>query len=167
MIPYSIARNNMRTGDVLLVKATGLISRIIRSLTGESYNHVAMIIEKDEGVFVVEMKEFKGWQMMPASQWMDKYKKKEVSWGKAPAGVRDSVCAEDNALSHRGRKYSYWTLVTVWLTQFTKRSAPGNLVCSTFVQTVWQECGYVMFNKLADPGDFPAHLNDVNLILKD
>ena len=157
----------MRTGDVLLVKATGLVSRLIRSLTGESYNHVAMVIENNDRVLVVEMREFKGWQIMPASQWVAGLKKKEISWGKAPNIIRGTQCIKDEALSHRERKYSYWTLFTVWISQFTKRSAPGNFVCSTFVQKVWEECGYKMFNKLADPGDFPAHLNDMNLIVTD
>lgn len=161
---YLEARELMQSGDVLMVKARGIVSRFIRAVTGESYNHVAMVIKNTGGVFVVEMREGKGWLFTPASVWFSKQAKKEVYWGKAPEIVRDSDCVELVAMRHRGRKYSYWTLVTVWLGQFTGKGYAGRLVCSTFIQKCWQACGYEMSARLADPGDYPQHLTDVNIV---
>lgn len=164
MLNYQLVRDGIETGDVLMVKARGIISRIIRAVTGESYNHVAMLVSNPSGVFVIEMREGKGWLMKPASQWMKEQVKSEVFWGKAPYTIRGSACVEVEALSHRGKPYSYWTLITVWIGQFTKRKHPGNLVCSTFIQACWKKCGYIMSKRLADPGDYPKHLKDVNAI---
>ena len=162
MIKYADVREDLKNGDILMVKATGLISRIIRSVTGESINHVAMVISNPSGVFVYEMKEGIGYRMSPMSQWLPDQKKKVVLWGKAPEVIRELTCIEVEALTHRAARYSYWTLITVWIGQFTRRKHPGRLVCSTFVQTVWLDCGYKMFDKLADPGDFLNHAVDIN-----
>ena len=158
---YSKARRHMMSGDVLMVKGRGVISSLIRALTGESISHVAMILRMPKGVFVVEMKEFIGWRMMPASQWMEKNKKKIVLWGKTPSHQRGAYCFESFAMLQRARKYSYWTLLTIWFSQITRLKAPNNLVCSTFVQKAWKNCGYDMGKQVADPGNFLEHAVDI------
>ena len=164
---YADARARMASGDVLMVKATGLVSRLIRMVTGESINHVAMVLNQGhKGLFVVEMKEFHGWRMMPLSQWIEHNKRKEVLWGKTPCHMRGSSCFESYAMKQRARKYSYWTLVTVWISQFTGKKMPHKLVCSTFVQKAWGNCGYEMKKGLADPGDFLNSSVDINVVTR-
>lgn len=161
---YSDVRLDMRSGDVLMVKGTHLVGRLIRSITGESFNHVAMVLRSFSGVFVVEMREGKGFRLTPASQWFEEQHKKTVLWGKFPGKQRGGFCHEIFAMRQRSKPYSYWTLITVWISQFTNRKAPGRLVCSTFIQKDWDHCGYTMFEKLADPGDFMEHARDINVV---
>ena len=162
---YSDARNSMSSGDVLMVKGTHLVGRLIRAITGESFNHVAMILRSFSGVFVVEMREGKGFRITPASQWFEEQKNKTVLWGRFPGKRRGDFCHELYAMRQRTKPYSYWTLITVWISQFTRRGAPGNLVCSTFVQNSWKSCGYTMSKRLADPGDFMEHAQDINVVV--
>lgn len=165
MREYKDARHEMMSGDILMVKATGFVSRFIRVLTGESINHVALVLHQPHGVFVVEMREGKGWQMMPASQWMEAQAKNVVLWGKMPTNKRGAYCFESYAMKQRDRNYSYWTLLTVWLSQLTRRTQHGNLVCSTFVQRCWAKCEYHMFPRLADPGDFLEHAQEITRVI--
>lgn len=145
-----------------MVKRRGIVSVLIRVFTAESYNHVAMLLNDPEtGAFVVEMREGKGFQLMPASQWMQKNKKSVIMWGKSP--LRGDVemihdCVQRNAMKHREANYSYISLLSVWWSQLTRRKVPHGLVCSTFVQRVWRACGYDLGNKAADPSDFAEHV---------
>lgn len=174
MYSYSYIRQRIDTGDVLLVKSRKIVSVLIRMFTAESFNHVAMLITNQSGVWVVEMREGKGFQLMPASQWFEINKKSVIHWGKCPlksTAVNSHVslrgnhrCLESRAMQARGEKYSYWTLFAVWWSQLTGRKVKNGLVCSTFIQKVWEQCGYRMGEKAADPADFVEHLIDVNRV---
>jgi len=161
---YEDVRYKMASGDVLFCKRRGIISVLIRVATAETFNHVGLILRTHKGVFVVEMREGVGWQMMPASQWMEANKKAEVFWGKAPALIRGSYCVEDYALRARGKRYSYWSLLSVWWSQIWNRKTKSNLVCSTFVQRVYEKCGDTKYNKSFDPSDVMGVVSDVNKI---
>lgn len=161
---YDEIRSQLASGDVLLCKRRGIVSILIRVGTAETFNHAAMIIRQHGGVFVVEMREGKGWQMMPASEWMEVNKKAEVYWGKAPLLVRGSYCIEDYALKARGTRYSYWTLFTVWLSQLFNKKTIADMVCSTFVQKGFETCGHPAVDKSYDPSDLMADLRDINRI---
>lgn len=147
-----------------MCKRRALVSIIIRWLTAESFNHVAMVIRQHGGVFVVEMREGKGWQMMPMSQWLHVNRNAEVYWGKAPARVRGSYCIEDYALKARGTRYSYMSLLSVWWSQIWKRKTKTRMVCSTFIQAGYDACGVHLVEKTMDPGDFMEYLRDINKI---
>ena len=164
MIHYYDARKEMQTGDVLMVKASGFISRIVRVFTGESINHIAMIIRNPTGVFVVEMREGAGWLLTPASQWMEKQKGTIILFGQAPEVIRGSACNEIEAMLARGKGYSYLTLIMVWISQLIRRPVPNGLVCSTFIQKIWSKCGYKMSKLAADPGDFMEHATRITAI---
>lgn len=153
-----------RHGDVFLVQGRGLVSWLIRVLTGESITHVAVILRpgnnslmSGDGLWVAEMREFKGYQLVPARKWVSKALKQGRLWyGVAPEIVRgNGTTVERVAVSSQHQPYSYRTLFRVWLSQLIGRKVPGALVCSTFVQKVWEACG-VQFEKTADPGDIWA-----------
>jgi len=128
-VNYKDLRRKAKDGDLLLVEGRGIVSRIIRALTGQNFSHVAILVWIDGGLVVVE--------------------------GLAPTeieGHREQ--ARIAAVRLRGEKYGYLSLFGVWLSQFTgwnKKS--GGLVCSTAVRRVWNACGY-RFDQTPDPGDF-------------
>jgi len=155
---YEEIRPTIRSGDIVLVKSRGFWAKMIRFFTGESYSHVAMFLTSTAGVFIVEMREKKGWQMMPASQWMKENEQFFLFYGICPEDAnRGNACHEYYALHQRAKKYSYITLIKIWLSQMFNVKLSGNLVCSTFVQGSWEHCGYTELERLCDVGDFTEH----------
>ncbi len=155
MLSYQELRATACDGDVLLVEGRGWVSALIRALTGQSISHVAVLLWFDEHLFVAEMKEFHGYRLRPASLWVDdSLASGSVYYGAAPRAVvedGDGIIAA--ALSYRNHRYSYVSLLSVWLAQIFRRRLSGGLVCSTFVQRIWETCGY-HFDQTADPGDY-------------
>lgn len=156
---YSDVRAHILDGDVLGVKARGPVAWGIRALTGESLNHVAMLVWIDRGVWVAEMLEGEGYRLLPASQWMAEREQDRVFWIQAPDPARGSETIRQFVLETRVQKprYSYWTLVSVWWSQIRNIRTPGRLVCSTWAEAGWAAAGYNRFTRLADPGDFFEH----------
>lgn len=155
MLAYQELRAIAGDGDVLLVEGRGWVSAFIRALTGQSISHVAILLWFGQHLFVAEMKEFHGYRLRPASLWIaDALSAGTVYYGAAPRPVSVAVGAVPRvALSYRNNRYSYASLFSVWLAQILRRKVPGGLVCSTFVQRVWETCGY-HFDQTADPGDY-------------
>lgn len=154
---YAEFRDQAQTGDVLLVEGTGLFSTCIRVLTGQQASHVAILLwlgGYGGGLWVAEMRG-QGYTLTRASQRVPEMAEHgHVYWGKAPQHLRWRVEGmRDTALSFRGSRYSWWTLVTVWCAQIMRRRVPRSLVCSTLVEKVWTAVGY-QFTRTPDPGDF-------------
>ncbi|HMM59450.1 MAG TPA: hypothetical protein PKC25_04875, partial [Candidatus Rifleibacterium sp.] len=85
---YSDLREIAKTGDIILLGGTGVVSRIIRVLTGQSISHVAALFWLDGGLFIAEMVEGVGYQIVPASQRLSAMKG-IVYFGQAPKVVQD------------------------------------------------------------------------------
>ncbi|MEZ5571192.1 MAG: hypothetical protein R3E64_04135 [Halioglobus sp.] len=151
---YADFRHLAETGDLLLLEGRGLFSTPIRMITGQQASHVAILLWIADGLWVAEMRG-QGYTLMRASQRVSEMGEHgQVYWGKAPYRLRWQVNeVRDAALSYRGYRYSWWTLITVWLSQVTRRRMPSNLVCSTLVQRVWSAAGF-QFTQTPDPGDF-------------
>jgi hypothetical protein len=146
-------RDKALSGDVLLVEGRGLVSRLIRALTGQNISHVAMLLWIGETLWVAEMKEFTGYRLRPASLWVaDAMQSSVIYYGFAPAEVKAEQ-VKDSAFKFRNEKYSYLSLLKVWLAQLLRKKTNAGLVCSTFVQRCWEACG-VEFKQTADPGDY-------------
>jgi hypothetical protein len=151
---YSDFRDRARTGDLLLLEGLQIGALLIRMITGQQFSHVALLLWIEDGLWVAEMRG-RGYTLTPASQRVAEMAESgKVYWGSAPPPVRSHADAVSRkALSFRGSRYSYWTLITVWIAQILRRRMPRNLVCSTLVEKVWSAAG-VVFAKTPDPGDF-------------
>ncbi len=160
LLTYQQMRQVAQDGDLIMVESRSTVGVLIRLLTAQQFSHVAMLVWIGDGLFVAEMREFSGYQLTPASQWVADTCAKDASiyYGQAPRNVRG--CAHVRAVVERYRRerprYSYLTLISVWLSQLFRRRMPGLLVCSTFVQRVWEKCGHT-FAQLTDPGDYLRH----------
>ena len=150
---YNQMRTTALTGDVLLVEGRSFFSRFIRVVTGQNFSHVAMLMWLGDGLYVAEMAEGKGFVITPASQWTQS--SGYLYYGRAPSEVSENhVKARTAILELRGKKYGYMSLFKVWISQLTGKAGNNKqLVCSTAVQHVWEQCGY-QFDQIPDPGDF-------------
>jgi len=151
---YATFREQVRTGDLLLVEGAGLGSILIRAVTAQQVSHVALVVAIGDGLWVAEM-QLSGYTLTPASQRVAEMQEHgQVYWGKAPEAMRwQQSIIVDAVLGFRGHRYSYWTLVTVWFAQLLRRRMPRAMVCSTLVEQVWSAAG-IVFAKTPDPGDF-------------
>lgn len=155
---YSDLREIAKTGDIILLEGTGIVSRIIRVLTGQSISHVAALFWLDGGLFIAEMVEGVGYQIVPASQRLSAMKG-IVYFGSAPKVVQDAtdsimgvICSYRTDKTKQG--YGYLSLIKVWWAQIRRKPyRTRGKVCSTFVQELWESAGY-HFDQLADPGDY-------------
>jgi hypothetical protein len=164
---YKTIRERVKNGDVLVVQGKGFVSGLIRVLTGESYSHVGMLLWMDKGLFVAEYKEFKGFQIVPASTWVSSVLEAGDTpyFGKSPQIVSSSSQSVfDEALDFRKKPYGYLSLIKVWASQITRwKIKTRRFVCSTFVQYVWAKAGYNI-KGTADPGDIASHVNYLSRI---
>ncbi len=148
---YLDARPLIQSGDVLLEQKGG----VIRAFTGESFSHVALLLRQGDEVWVAEFTGRQDYGLLPASAWMADRAGTTVWWGISPECVRGKdKPLWDAALSFRHKKYSWWTLASVWLSQIVGVRTAANLVCSTFVQRCWEASGCAPMEKTPDPGDY-------------
>ena len=153
---YLAMRQVALNGDVLMVEGRGLFSTLIRVLTGQQISHVALLVWIDTTLWVAEMKEGIGYRLQPASLWVEDVLASGATlyYGTAPEQVlKRPADVRVEVLKHRQESYSYWSLLPVWWAQITRRQITAGLVCSTFVQRIWEKTEY-RFSQTADPGDF-------------
>ena len=153
---YAEVREQIKTGDVLLVESGQLFGVLIRILTAQQISHVAMFLWIDKSLFLVDITASKDYQLVPASLRLRQLDKKaKLYWGKAPEPVASCTKLAAAALRYREMdpEYSYFTLLLVWWGQLRKRSTPSRLVCSTLVARLWSLCGF-RFAYTPDPGDY-------------
>ena len=155
---YSAVRAWASNGDVIGVKGTNFIGKAIRFFTQEKYSHVALFVWHEGGLWVYEFLGRGGYQCTPASQWFQLRKGQDIWVGKAPAVVRTvpervMLSASSFRSSFIKQQYGFLSYITIALAQITKSRPDTALkVCSTFVQHVWEQCGY-RFTVTPDPGD--------------
>lgn len=147
------------TGDVLAVKGKGIAGRIIRTLTGESYSHVAMLVWETHGLMAYEFVEGTGFQILPASEWVRRRRNQNLCYCVAPKLVTSrNHLVGPAARSYRNssvasRWYGWASLVKVFFSQkLGIKIHVHQKVCSTFVQECWAAAKYEL-KTTADPGE--------------
>ena len=146
---------------------------LIRMLTAESYTHVALLAWEDcGGLWVYEFVEGTGYQAMPASQWFERYKGREVFHGTAHEIVHahpHQVIQAAKAYRDKGfsQRYGWLSLLKVWASQILNKRIPVRMkVCSTFIQEVWAAAGYDCMPRTADPGDIAMECGRLTRIVQ-
>ena len=124
---YADARRSIRSGDVLAWSAPGGLGRWVRVLTGGSWSHVGIAWWSGEPaapgsrLFVLEMREFRGVSMRPASS------AAPFDW--IATGVSWSEAATTAVFAEWGSPYGWGALVPLWLGRWRRRHGR---VCSTW-----------------------------------
>jgi hypothetical protein len=157
IITYDHIRDTIQSGDVMLCKSSAPVSMAIRVLTGESWNHVALCVWIEYGLWIAEMREGSGYRLVPASEWMME-QTGQVWLGIAPHMDREDILPYVLHTRSRMPKYGWRTLLRVWWSTVRNRRIAGREpVCSTFAQNAWEEAGYSDFTRLASPGIISEH----------
>lgn len=156
-LTYDELRDMALDGDTLMIEGTGPFSMLVRILTGRSISHIAMLIWIGDGLWVIEMREFTGVRLTPASQWIDHYASiATVYFGKAPDSIRaqgrDRIV--ERALAQRWIRYNYFELLLLWLSRMFGFKWRGGRVCSTLIARCWSAGDGMQFMRPPFPGDF-------------
>lgn len=70
---YEQAKNNIKTGDILFCSGRYLVSEMIKKLSNSLFSHVALLINWNEHVLVVESVEDDGIRVVPLSHYLYNY----------------------------------------------------------------------------------------------
>jgi len=166
---YSTMRNeHASTGDLLVVEGKSLVSRLIRMFTGQTYSHVSVIAFIDEAktcMMTVEMKEFRGWNCMRASDWFEDTISagSNVFFIKKPEEITNEDAIYSYLFERRKLKYDYMGLFKIWRSTWKKKGLRGAIedrtaeVCSTFAASAWASAGWQKPDIDFNPGSFMLH----------
>jgi len=95
---YPQARAGIRSGDLLAWRGTGLIGRLVRHWTGESWSHVGIAWVIGGRVLVLEAREGRGVVASPLSRRLNCYH--------LPTGVAWDEAMQSRALDSLGGRYN-------------------------------------------------------------
>lgn len=96
---YPMARAVIRSGDLLAWRGSGLVGRMIRHWTGESWSHVGIAWVIGGRVLVLEAREGRGVVASPLSRRLGCYS--------LPTGAAWDEPMQARALERLGEPYSY------------------------------------------------------------
>ena len=152
---YQIARTKIQTGDVYGTFSTALFSRIIRLFTKSKTSHVWLFIWLKNRLFCVEMMEWKGVVLVPASNRLQE----DFYWGRMHHDCEQEDIIEDCLDEVGRRKYSMiWAILAPFIN--TKRS---NNICSEFVADILRE-EFEQLNRWILPIDIMNKCHTVTLV---
>lgn len=176
---YFTFRETVKTGGVLGVQGNGFIGLLIRVLTGQSFQHVAMTYwTKEDNLMRLKVAEFiegVGFQIMYASEWFEDRQKKGhiVFYGKPPKEViKNSLRVKVEIFKLRDsdkeieKNYNYWELPLVWIANiFNMDTSRLGGICSSFVGKIYNLCGVSRYFHV--PGDILTMCNGIEKVSYD
>ena len=157
----------IKTGDVLLVDGTGLVSDIIEVVTEGRFSHVAVFFWEDGELKLAEEWQGTGYEDNLAAKRLPEIEGK-LFLGTAPPEVRQNPIGvlskiADYRTCVNLRPYGYFTLFGVAAADnLGLRVDPSSVqaVCSVFVQQCWESCG-CRFTSIASPSDFDRFCSEI------
>ncbi len=156
IVPYERARQRMATGDVILWKGNGLISRAIRLWTPFSHASLVLRLKEFKGLkdrrFLLEALA-SGIELRLLSRRLNGYKG-EAWWFPLLdeyQGKRAEIAAW--ALNQVGKGYDYGSLIRNMLGRVNADAR--SYFCSEFVFLAYKRAGIVRGVKAPRPGDIP------------
>lgn len=126
---------NIRSGDIIAFRGTGLVSELIQHVEGGTYSHVAVAyLEPDGTLSVLEAREGVGLRKIAAKGYLEQYKVDRVA-----CAVNWTFQLETFALSKIGQPYSYIAALEVGL---GLTPPDGALICSLYARDVLSQAGF-------------------------
>lgn len=182
---YAQLREHALTGDILFQAGDTLGAKFLRVFTASQFSHVALLVWIDNnytgepGLWVAEVVPATGYTLSPASQRIREMLTQGNVWfAKAPHRTEFSRFFYHSAItSYRGNgdngnngdnevldpSYSFSSAVLTWFAQLTNQDIKVKLICSTFVQEVWERGG-VEFDRPADPEDLVDYVHTLTRV---
>jgi hypothetical protein len=162
---YQEIRGQIQTGDILLFRGQGNLSKVIERISGAPYSHVAFLTKWD-GRIVALQSDLRGVEVIPASMLVCRYEG-AVEWWRLGDQHRDRFDTRDfldRALTLIGIKYGYFSLMWLALRMLLGFSIyrryshlrPSSLFCSSFVSYCYMNEGIEISAKAGPGGTSPA-----------
>lgn len=165
---YADIRETACNGDVISVSGTSIISLLIRAFTFGKLSHTAMLVWKDGGLWIYEIKEGVGIRWSPASLYFKDLLDdgKNFYYSPAPEEVRSQPeLVHDTLMSTRKVSYGYLAVFTVLRSQIRNKPITTDaLVCSLLAQRVFEACG-ITFERLASPQMIPDYCQGMRRVV--
>ena len=139
---YEDARPQIRDGDLIAFRGTGLISRLIRRVTMGGFTHVGIAWRWPDAdrLFLLEAKELSGIQLRALSNVGD------FSWITTGASWTDE--AYHAAVEELGKPYSYLDAVRAGIGRPMKGKAG---ICSAYARQRLRDCGLLIPDAVQHP----------------
>ena len=138
---YTQARGLIQSGDLLAWSGETFIGRVIKVWTRGKYSHVGIAVWLGSRLYVVELREFRGAQIVPLSN------TKNFEWVKADVNWSDGL--EDYALSKIGLlEYGYMNVVRA---AFGLNSRGNRMQCAQFAEALYIKAGVLKKNTTDTP----------------
>jgi len=169
---YEQAKNQIKTGDILFCSGRYLVSEIIKKLSNSEFSHIALLVDWDEHVLVLESVEDDGIRVVPLSHYLHNYENsKEKYNGEMYVARHEVVDSPDfeqgkikamcgKAIDLLNRNYDKDEIVKIVARislGIGRHSDDFEYMCSEFVDECFKELGIEL---LRDPMGFifPEHI---------
>ena len=152
----------MQAGDVVFVKPSGPLSRLVAYLDGGEYSHVAMAVNETH---IVEAQYFTKSRIVPAYA-------RDVMVLDLGLSAEQRKIIQQNAISITGRWYDYRLIVHYFLTNALHWdmkaiwNSQNNLICSELVAGLLLSAGYAGAVGLQERNITPRELFE-HLVIKE
>jgi hypothetical protein len=162
---YQKIRSEIQTGDILLFRGRHPLSKVIETISGAPYSHVAFLTKWD-GRIIAMQADLRGVEVIPASLLVCRYEGR-VEWWRLRAASRAGFDGRDflnRALTLVGIKYGYLPLLWLGIRMMLglsvyrrfSRLRPSTLFCSQFVSYCYMNEGIEISAKAGVDGTSPA-----------
>jgi len=157
-LSYQNARNQIKTGDILLASGEYPLSRLIRKISDSDFSHVGFIFAWNNRIMLLESVEDDGVRAVPLSHYLYNY---ENTKRKYEGGIyigRHTAMPTDQAIINQmlgkaadmlNLKYDKAILQKIMLRIFTgmgRNAQNDEYVCSEFVDECFRQIGIVFPN---------------------
>ena len=173
-LDYDLLRLKIKNGDILLYRGSGVISWLIKKVTGSEYSHAGIVVWWNKRLMVLEAVG-KGIVCTPLSRNIGHYKG-EVHWYSScrplPNGARGRIV--QFAQMELGKEYATWKLVLFgWklllgkdLDKKDEFKRRNKLVCSQYVATAYNYIGIDLKEGLSDRFTKPSDIAKSKKLIK-
>lgn len=150
MAKYKDIRDTLKSGDLVFYSShNGIGDKIIKWWSHSEYSHIGVIWVVAGRVFLLEASAFGGVRLVPLSRRLpDLIVRMDLEWNDQ---------AEEQAMEHMMEPYSFLDAI---LAGFRERYVASGWICTEYVASILDKCGYNFPISAQVPEDFIVFLNE-------
>lgn len=171
-ISFELAKNEIKTGDILLCSGNYLVSELIKKLSGSLFSHVGLLVHWNEHILIVESVEDDGVRVVPLSHYLYNYENSKNKYkGKMYVARHDVVGSPDfdkeklkamcgraiNLLNRNYDKEEIGKIVARIGLGIGRHKEDDEYMCSEFVDECFKELG-IELSRDSKGFIFPEHI---------
>jgi hypothetical protein len=171
-IPYSKARDYLRTGDLLFCSGDHIISKLIKKVSNSSISHVGIIVTWNNRILLLESVEDDGVRIIPFSQYVNNYENSKKPYaGKLYIGrhrslhsptfnqadIKTMLGKAADLLNKKYDKNEVTKIISRIALGFSSHEDDEEYICSEFVDVCFKHIG-IVFDRDKSGFIFPEHI---------